>query len=159
MIRYRMMVLGTALALLTGAQRADAQAVLVDIGINAPPVGARIIWGSPPPVVVYHPAPEYHYYPAPVRVVYYQSLPFGYWEYVRFHDPYRYARFRAWLDYERDYDRAWRMHDRARYDALRAREHRYFRERAEAERWYRSWRLEQVDERGRGRGHGRGRGR
>jgi len=162
--RSRMMILGVGLAMLTGARHADAQSVFVDVGVGTPGFGARVVWGSPAhvayrhPVLVYEPAPVY-YYPAPVGIVYYGALPVAYWDYLRMNDPYRYARFRTWLDYERSYQRAWRAHDRARYDALRAREDAYFRERSLADRGFREWTSDRHEDRRYGRGRERERGR
>jgi hypothetical protein len=157
-----MLALGLGLAIVGNTQEAAAQVVLVDVGIGTPGLGARVIWGAPPPVVV-APPPVVIVEPEPVfvpahRVVYYEYWPVTYWEYVRAHDPYRYARFRAWRDYERDYRHAWRVHDRARLEQLRVRQARYFGERAAAEREYRAWKMGRDHDDGRGRGRGRGRG-
>ncbi len=165
MTRHRLMVLSAAFTLIAGAGRAEAQAVVVDVGIASPGLDARIVWGAPPPVVVYEPVVVYgpvpvRHYPAPVRIVYYQTLPSAYWAWVRVHDPYLYAQLRHWADYERAYDRAWRLRDRARYEELRAREHRYFHERAAVERHFRAWTVDRRGDRDRDhRARGRGRGR
>ncbi len=172
MNRIHKMALGVSLAIAGSAGSAAAQVVLVDVGIGTPGFGARVVWGSPrtavytAPVLIYEPEPVY-YYPAPYRIVYYQSWPVAYWEYVRVHDPHRYARFRSWMNYERSYQHAWRAHDRVRYDELRTREARYFRERLAAERGFREWKRDRVRDRDRdwrrdrdddhGRGRGRGR--
>ncbi len=157
MRRSLMMALSTVLATTAFAANGSAQVVYVDVGVGTPDFGARVVWGTAAPVVVYEPVPAYR--PVVYRVVYYESWPVSYWDHVRVHDPYRYARFRAWRDYERDYRRAWHANDHARLEQLRAREARYFRERRDAERGFRAWRAarDHDDDRDRGRSRGRGR--
>jgi hypothetical protein len=155
----RELVGAIVVALAVGLGTTDAAAQLrVAVGINAPPVAARIVFGDALYFVDrYYLADDAVYVlPAhgPRRAVIYG--PYAY----RYRDHYR------WVDYERA--RLYRYHDRSWEYRKRLRE--FERERAKRERelereyhrWLRDHRYDdrRYDDRpGRGRGRGRGNGR
>lgn len=141
--------LGLALALL-GAPDAAAQ-VSVAVGINAPPVAARVVFGD----AVYFVDPVY-LSAEPVYV-----LPVRSARRVVIYGPYayRYRQYYTWADYERARLGRLYLTSHEYRKAMRAFERERARRERELEREYRYWLREHEYGRGPGRGHGRGNGR
>ncbi len=125
-----------ALALGLGARDTAAQAIRVDVGINAPPVAARVMIGEPAYRVR-------EYYP--------------HRDWVRY-GPYAeaYRRHDAWVAYELRWLRASYMSPREYRKALRAFERERAKRERDLERAYQRWLYDRYDGH-RGRGHAYGR--
>lgn len=141
--------MGLALILGLGARDAAAQ-VRVDVGINTPPVAARVVFGD----AVYYVDPIYVEdavyvlpVPAPRRLVIYGPY------------AYRYRRHYTWVEYERARLGRLYLTSHEYRKAMRAFERERARRERELEREYGYWLREHGYARGPGRGHGRGNGR
>jgi hypothetical protein len=142
--------MGLALVLGFGARDAAAQAVRVDVGINAPPVAARITFGDAVYYVDRSYLVEEPVYVLPVRsprrVVIYGPY------------AYRYRRYYTWVDYERARLGRLYLSSHQYRKATRAFERERARRERELQREYLHWLREHEYARGSSQGRGRGRG-